>query len=379
MKRIAVFSGKRGGFGAMLRIMKGIDAHPELELKVIVSDMHLNPVFGHTADEVRSLVPIDAQIDLGEYGDSPLDRTMALGRLVESLAPALEKLRPDILLLLGDRGETLAAAMCAVEMGIVVAHIQAGDISGGLDDIHRHATTKLAHLHFSQNERQRERVIRLGEDPARVWASGAPYVDNIIQGGFPSSREALASLGLDFAEPYFIMIHHSDTYRTAESYDQAKAILTALTQRSERAIVLYPCSDPGFKGIFKALDEFKNHERFRFFPNIDFRTFLGLLSGARALVGNSSCGILEAPYFRLPFINVGQRQKNRETSTNVIHAEPNVDAILDALAMADGENFRKSLRKDDHPFGDGNACERIVDVLASTEITPELFCKRITF
>ena len=148
-KKIAVITGKRGGLGALSKIMDGIETNPAMELIVIATDMHLSNTFGHTIDEVKSKVRVDAVIDLGDYGDMPLDRTIAMGELVAKLAKILERNRPDIVLLLGDRGETLAAAMCAAEMGIVIAHIQAGDISGGIDELHRHSITKLALLHFS--------------------------------------------------------------------------------------------------------------------------------------------------------------------------------------------------------------------------------------
>ena len=224
-RRVAVFTGKRGGFGAMLRIMRLVKNDPAMELKVIASDMHLNQVFGATIDEVRSQIEVDAVVDLSNYGDKPLDRAQALGRCVEGLAPVLSELKPDILLLLGDRGETLAAAMCAAELGIIVAHIQAGDISGGLDDIHRHAITKLAHLHFSQNENQRQRVIKLGESAERVWTSGAPYVDNIVRGAYPSARQALETIGLANIGEYFVVLQHPDTYRPEKSYDHADGYL----------------------------------------------------------------------------------------------------------------------------------------------------------
>ena len=378
-KKIAVFTGKRGGFGAMLRIMRGVMEHPDLELMVIASDMHLNPTFGNTIDEVRSRVPVDEVVDIGPYGDTALDRTVALGKVVQGLAPVLEKRRPDILLLLGDRGETLAAAMCAAEMGVVIAHIQAGDISGGLDDIHRHAITKLSHLHFSQNERQRQRVIRLGEDEWRVFNTGAPYVDNIVHAEHPGPDEALRTLGLEPGGPYAIMLHHPDTYRPGESYAQAKAVLGALKAQEQRTIVVYPCSDPGYQGVLDALREFADVPYFQMFPSIDHQVFLGLMSGASFLVGNSSGGIIEAPYFRLPFVNVGLRQAGRDKAANVIDAAPEAKAIAQAMEQARSAGFRARMDKDQAPFGDGNASRRILDVLERVEVTPELFRKRIAY
>ncbi len=378
-KRIAVFTGKRGGFGAMLRIMRGIQGHAALDLKVIASDMHLSSTFGKTIDEVKNQIPVDAVVDLGEYGDAPLDRARAMGRVAERLAPVLADLRPDILLLLGDRGETLAAAMCAAEMGIVIAHIQAGDISGGIDDIHRHAITKLSHLHFSQNESQRQRVIRLGESSDRVWNTGAPYIDNIVHGGFPSTTEALQALNLDLDLGYFIVLQHSDTYRPHLGYEHTRAILKALSRRSEPSIVIYPCSDPGYQGVIRAIEEFNGHRQFHVFRSIEAMNFIGIMNGAKALVGNSSAGIIEAPYLHLPFVNVGLRQDGREMCSNVISCNGTEDEISAAIEKSDSPTFRARLATDDKPFGDGHASERILKVLSETTITPELFRKRITY
>jgi UDP-N-acetylglucosamine 2-epimerase (non-hydrolysing)/GDP/UDP-N,N'-diacetylbacillosamine 2-epimerase (hydrolysing) len=378
-RRVAVFTGKRGGFGAMLRIMRLIDADPDMELKVIASDMHLIPTFGFTIDEVRSQVAVDAVVDLGDYGDAPLERAQALGRCVERLAGVLDELRPDILLLLGDRGETLAAAMCAVELGVVVAHIQAGDISGGIDDIHRHAITKLAHLHFSQNERQRQRVIRLGEAAERVWSTGAPYVDSIVRGSFPRPVEALAAIGLPGSLDYFIILQHPDTYRPERSYAHTKAILAAAMDRAEHKIVVYPCSDPGHSDVIRAIEEIGDAPGFSVFRNIESQTFLGLLRGAKALIGNSSAGIIEAPYFALPFVNVGSRQNGREAADNVIDCDGTQAAIEVGLERLADPNFRSALKADARPFGDGYASERIVDVLKTFPLDPALYRKRITY
>lgn len=379
MKRIAVFTGKRGGFGALMPVMEGIQLDPNLELKVIAADMHLSKKFGNTLNEVQQRVTVDATVDMGDYGAKPLDRAQALGRCIQELARVLEELHPDILLMLGDRGETLAAAMCAAEMGVVIAHVQAGDISGGLDEIHRHAITKLAHLHFSQNESQRQRVISLGEDAHRVWNSGAPYVDNILARPVMDLAEALSAIGLPKDMNYSIMLQHSDSYRPEVGFDHTMAILQVLDERDEDAIVIYPCSDPGYDKVIEALEHYEGNPKFHFFKSIEAPVFLGLMKGCTALVGNSSGGIIEAPYLQTPFINVGLRQEGREMAENVICCDGDANEIRAAFERAKTDEFQEAMRNDATPFGDGHAGERILEVLRNVEVTPELFRKRITF
>ncbi len=379
-KKICIFTGKRGGFGAMLGIMQRIQDDPDLELQIVASDMHLSETFGSTLNEMENRISVDAVVDMGDYGSAVVDRTQALGRCISGFSEVLDRLKPDIVLLLGDRGETLAAAFCAVEMGIVVAHIQAGDISGGLDDIHRHSITKLCHLHFSQNERQRERVIRLGESPDRVWNSGAPYIDNILQARYPKPAEALTNIGVPTDRPYFLVLQHSDTYRPELAYDHTRAILDAMAEKPETKIVIYPCSDPGYARVIEALKEFEGRDGLHMFKSTEALTFLGLMSGAKALVGNSSGGIIEAPYFKLPFILVGDRQDGRDMANNVIKvSKPTQDTIDQAILRSEDPVFRAAMDDDAQPFGDGQACPRIYNVLKQTNVTPSLFRKRISY
>jgi UDP-hydrolysing UDP-N-acetyl-D-glucosamine 2-epimerase len=381
MKKVAVFTGKRGGFGAMFGIMDLINSDPEMELQIIVSDMHLSEKFGSTISEVEGRYEVSAYVDLGEYGDNLIDRTKALGKCIYELSNALEKLKPDLLLLLGDRGETLAAAFCAVEMGVIVGHIQAGDISGGVDDIHRHAITKLSHLHFSQNESQKQRVINLGEIPEHVWNTGAPYIDNVINAQLKPTLEVLNKYDIPFnSEGFYIVLHHSDTYNLKESSKQVNSILKVLSTVSKSKIVIYPCSDPGHIGIIREINKYKNTNDFYMFKSIEALDFLSLLKGAKALIGNSSGGIIEAPYFNLPFVLVGGRQDGRQYGNNVIKVESDYENnIIKALSTIDSDMFAKRMEGDVNLFGDGNASRKIYGAIKNTNLDDKLFRKRIVY
>ena len=367
-KKIAIVTGKRGGFGAMYKIIQGIKSDKEMDLFIIATDMHLSKTFGYTLNEVESAIRVNAVVDLGEYGDQMLDRTLAMSKLISGLAEIFNRERPDIVLLLGDRGETLAAAVCAIE------------ISGGIDEIHRHAITKLAHLHFSQNESQRQRVIGLGEHPDRVWNVGAPYVDNILDEKLMDYDQALDKCGLKMPyHGYYVVLQHSDTYRPQVGYEHMLAILQAMDNAGTDVVVVYPCSDPGYQQVIKAIDEYLDRSRFHFFRNIEATTFLGILSGAKAIIGNSSGGIIEAPYVNVPFINVGLRQDGREKALNTYSCDGKREEIEKALEIVDTNEFYTKMIGDKYHFGDGNASQRILEILKSIDIKPELFRKRITY
>ena len=378
-KKIAVFTGKRGGFGAMLPIMKMIHADPDLTLVVIASDMHLREEFGKTLKEVEANIPVDYLVDMGSYGDGYSERAAALGRCILGLQGVLEDAKPDILLLLGDRGETLAAALCAVEMGIVVAHIQAGDISGGIDDIHRHAITKLSHLHFSQNEAQRRRVISLGEHPERVFNSGAPYIDTLysVPATLPSETKVKFQIPLD--SDFITILFHPDTYLPERAEEQMNQILEACRLTELYGLVIYPCSDPGYMGVIRSINRFAPYNKFRIHRSIEFEDFVNVLRHSKILVGNSSAGIIEAPYLNLPFILVGNRQDGREHASNVIKVDAKKELILSAIKAAMQGDFRSKIEMDKMPFGDGTATFKIFNVLKDITVDEKLFRKKITY
>ena len=377
-RNICVSTGKRGGFGALVRLMRLIDQDPDLELQVIVTDMHLSETFGYTVQEVERYFSIAEHVRMDQEGDSGRDRAEALGRCMSRMAAALERLGPDIVVLLGDRSETLATAFACVEAGIPVGHIQAGDQSGGLDDIHRAAITKLCHLHFAQTERQAARVLSMGEEAWRVFVTGAPYVDRIIAREFTEETEVAKLFDLDLDRPITVVLQHSDTCAPNRSYQDMREVLEPVVEFDGQAVICYPCSDQGYAGVIKAIQEFETQSNCRVRKNIDSVDFLGLLAVADVMVGNSSSAIIEAPYFDLPAVNVGNRQRGRERGSNVIDVEPSRHAILAGLRRAIDPEFRRWLRRQPKPFGDGTASEKIFNEIRKVPTGPSLFEKRLT-
>jgi GDP/UDP-N,N'-diacetylbacillosamine 2-epimerase (hydrolysing) len=359
--------------------MRLLEADEQLELLVLLGDMHASDVFGATADEVRRALP-GSRIEVIEMGagrgDAPLVRAENLATCLSGAARVLERERPDVVLVHGDRGEHLMVAYAALQLGLVVAHTQGGERSGNVDELQRHAITKLAHVHFPETEVAAERLRRLGEDEWRIHVVGSTYVDRIVQRSFAHPAEARRSLGLGPDEPFLLAVVHPETYRSREeNRELATEVFAGVAKTQLRTVVTYPCSDPGYDGIVDALRALDD-ERFVVRRNVDNDVYLGLMASAAALVGNSSAALVEAPYLRLPCVNVGDRQRGRERDGNVVDAEPRADEI--AAAIAEARALRSQLQPSNR-LGDGSASERIIDVLKGLEIGPRLVRKQLSY
>ena len=377
-RKIAILTGKRGGFGALIGVMKLIAKDPALKFDLIVTDMHLSPKFGSTVQEVEKWFKVSSRIDLEQSNDSARERAKALGRAVIKMVEVLTKLKPDILLTLGDRGEVLSAAIAALELNIPIAHILGGDVAGNRDGNRIHAITKLAHLHFPSSQDSYQRILKLGEEPWRVHNVGASYIDYIVAKKYTPNKAVRKKYHLGPREDYFICIQHPMTMQEGRSYDEMYQLLSALKSYGTRTIIVYPCSDQGYQGTLAAINKFKNVPFFDVYKNIEALDFWGLQSGAKLFIGNSSSGLMETPYFKLPTVNIGNRQKGRIHDNNVIDASPKPTAILSAINRALSKSFRSKI-SNHHVFGNGQAGKKIVAVLKNVEINDKLLMKKITF
>lgn len=378
-RKICVVNGKRGGFNALLPTMRAIDEDPALALQVVLTDMHLSETFGYTYDYAKKLVSISKTVPMAQAGASPRERAEALGRGLSGLATAFAELRPDMVLLLGDRSETLVAAFAALQLKIPVAHIQGGEVSGNIDGIQRHAITKLAHLHFTETEGAKRRVVALGEEPWRIHYVGAPYVDFLTQKLYTPEEEVRKKFNLGDREPFLLVLMHPLTTEPEKSRESMRAVLSAVEETKLRAIVAYPCSDQGYQGIIDAIEEHRGNPKFSIYKNVPAEDFVGLEACATALVGNSSAGIYEAPYLHTPAVNVGRRQEGREREPNVIDVPVEATAILRGIRKAATAVFRDHALKPKGIYGDGRAFERMLKVLKEVELGPKLFEKKLTF
>ncbi len=380
-RKICVINGKRGGFNALLPTMRAFNEDPVCELQVVLTDMHLSKTFGHTIDYAKKLIKVSKIVPIGQVGSSARERTEALGRGLTGMAEALESLAPDIVLLLGDRSETLIATFAALQLKIPVAHIQGGEISGNIDGIQRHAITKLSHLHFTETKKAAKRVEMLGEESWRIHYTGAPYIDFIKQKWYTPEHEVREKFNLKEDEQFFLVLMHPVTTEPEKSYAHMKETLSAIAETGIRAIIAYPCSDQGYQGVIDAIEAHKDNPQFSIHQNIPAHDFIGLEACTTALIGNSSAGIYEAPYVYTPAVNIGKRQEGRERESNIIEVM-NVEkkAIIEAIhtAMTD-QDFREKLMHPEGIYGDGRAYERIVKTIKEIQLGETLFEKKTVF
>jgi GDP/UDP-N,N'-diacetylbacillosamine 2-epimerase (hydrolysing) len=379
-RKICVISGKRGGFGALIRTMQLIEKDPDLELQLILTDMHLSREFGYTIKEVDGWFSVAEKVDIKQKNDTSVSRTGAMGLCMHKMAHAFNSLKPDILLIIGDRGEVFASAIAAANLNIPIAHIQGGDVSGNVDEVFRHAITKLSHIHFPATEDSARRIRKMGEEKWRIHVVGDVHVDLIKAKMYTPAKIVRARYRLSDNEDFMMVLYHPVTTEPENSYKDMKNVLKAVMRFNIKVILTYPCSDQGYQGIIDAINEVSHSEQFHIYKNIEAPDFLGLLSCTKVLIGNSSSGLIEAPYFKLPVVNVGKRQLGRLREENVIDVEPKTDSIYRAINMAFNDNkFHEKLKHCGHVFGNGKCAEKIVGILKNIEINKKLIEKRMTY
>jgi len=378
-KKIAFLTGSRGEWGYIRPILRIIDEDPDLDYSIIATNMHLLPEFGMTVHEIeRDGFRVDERIYMTFDGYTAATMTKSLACLLLELPTALQRLRPDVLLLAGDRGEQLMGAVAGMHLGIPVAHIQAGELSGNVDGIVRHAITKLAHLHFAANTEFADRVRRLGEQEFRIHTTGAPLVDELVNGQFAPEDDLRRRYRLDAGNPCILAVQHPVTEEEEEAGDQAAELIQALIEVGWPTVLIYPNADAGSEAI-RAQIQKHMRPQLKVFRNLPRHDYLGLMRMADCMVGNSSSGIMEAPTFGIPTVNIGRRQKGRPQSSNVINVGYQREDIVRAVCRAASEEFKVQARGAVNPYGDGHASERIVAILKNLEVNEAFLWKTLTY
>jgi UDP-hydrolysing UDP-N-acetyl-D-glucosamine 2-epimerase len=346
--------------------------------ELIAIGAHLSPEFGTTAREIEADgFAVDEKVECLLSSDTDVGMAKAIGVAVLGLAEVLGRLRPDLLLLIADRYELLAPAAVALSLRIPIAHIEGGEVSeGAVDDAVRNALTKLSHVHFTPTETARRRVLAMGEEDWRVHRTGAPSLDHLRRRELPSRAALARVLGFDLGRPSVVVAYHPVTL-ARDTLRETQAVFTALAQLPHTIVFCFPNADAGSRALIERARGFcATHPRARLFVNLNPLDYWALLREVDLLLGNSSSGIMETPTLRLPTVNVGMRQQGRERARNVIDAEPDADAILQAVSRGLLPGFRESLDGMENPYGDGQAGERIADVLCRVPLGEALLLKR---
>lgn len=378
MRKIAVVTGTRAEYGLLYWILKAIERDIDLELQLIVTGAHLSHVFGHTVDFIlKDGFKVAKQIDVLMSSDSQEAISKSIGIAVMGLSQTYSELKPDLLLVLGDRYEILAAVCAALPFNIPIAHIHGGEVTeGAIDEQIRHAITKMSHIHFASTKIYADNIISMGENPANVHFVGAPALEWHLSSSWLSKQELGSELEIDFNKPYIIATFHPVTTELDHTEIYVESLIKALTRLNMRVIFTGANADSHGSLINARLQkESLTNQNFSFVMNLGSLRYFSCLKYASALVGNSSSGIIEAGFFDLPAVNIGTRQRGRIAGSNVIHVGYDEMDIYDATKKALSTSFRNSIDNLSNPYGNGHVSERVVTCLKNVDLG-KLFVKR---
>ena len=381
-KKVCIVVGSRANYSSIKSVMSAVSEHPDLTLQLVVGASALLDRYGAVVNLIESdgFVP-DARVHMLIEGETPTTMAKSTGLGLLELPTVFDTLRPDVVVTVGDRFETMATTLAAAYMNIPIAHTMGGEVSGTIDESIRHAVTKFAHIHFPASVQARDRIIKLGEDPETVHMVGCPRVDLVAE--ILREREDLgvdlfeAGVGskFDLSEPFVLISQHPVTTEYGEGESQITATLEAVREVDIPALILWPNADAGSDDIARGMRKWRERglaERMHFFKNLPITTYVRIMKQAACLVGNSSSGIREGAFIGTPVIDLGTRQRNREHATNVIHTAHDCSAIAEAL--------QRQLTHGAYPsepiYGNGNAGQAVADILASQQVQVQ---KQMTF
>ena len=378
MRKIGVVTVARSDYGIYRPILTRMRDDPEIEMRLYVSGTHLSILHGNTADLIeKDGYEIAQRIEMLIASDRPEAISKSIGIGILGFAQALAQEKPDILLVLGDRFEMYSAVIAALPFNIPVAHIHGGEVTeGAIDDALRHSITKLSHVHFVSTSEYAKRVMQLGEEPWRIHISGAPALDNLKEISLYSAAELESLFGLNLRHPALLVTYHPVTMEYDRTSAHVENLLWALEKSELPVIFTMPNADASNQIIRqKILTYVKTHPNAQHVENMGVRGYFSLMSIALAMVGNSSSGLIEAPSFFLPVVNIGNRQKGRIRAANVIDVDNDPEQILGAIQRAVSEDFRGQLSSLVNPYGNGNATELILTKLKEIALDQRLIQK----
>jgi UDP-N-acetylglucosamine 2-epimerase (hydrolysing) len=361
MKKILFLTGTRADFGKIKSLIAILDSHQDFEVFIFVTGMHLQKEYGFTLIEIERCNFKNVHSFENQTHETTMDLTLA--KTIDGFSSYCKKINPDLIVIHGDRVETLAGAIVGSLNNILVAHIEGGELSGTVDELIRHSVTKLSHIHFVSNDEAAKRLLQMGEIKSSIFTIGSPDIDIMFSDNLPTEESVKEYYKIDF-DQYAIVMFHPVTTEAKQMKQYAEDFVNSLLLTNENFVVIYPNNDLGSKFIIDAYQKIKDNNRFRIFPSLRFEYFLVLLKNAKFIIGNSSAGIREAPYYGIPIINIGTRQQNRTLNADIINVDYQKVNILNALLSI--TVHKQSLSE--NSFGKGNSAKLFLNSLLSTKI-----------
>lgn len=360
-KKILFLSGTRADFGKIKSLIQILEDSADFEVFVFVTGMHLQEIYGYTLIEIERCNFKNVFTFENHTHETTMDLTLA--KTIEGLSDYCKNINPDMIVVHGDRVETLAGAIVGSLNNILVAHIEGGEISGTVDELIRHSVSKLSHIHFVSNKEAEKRLIQMGEIKDSVFTIGSPDIDIMFSNQLPEFNVVKEYYEIPFKEFAIVMFHPVTTeFQLMQEY--ANTFVGCLLKDDHNYIVIFPNNDLGSQFILDAYEKLKQNVRFRIFPSIRFEYFLTLLKNSQFIIGNSSAGIREAPYYGIPIINIGTRQQNRAVRADIINTDYSEKGINEALSIIDSYKIQKA----DNDFGEGNSAELFLKSLMKNDI-----------
>jgi UDP-N-acetylglucosamine 2-epimerase (hydrolysing) len=361
VKKILFLTGTRADFGKVKSLISIVDEKPNFEVHVFVTGMHLQKEYGYTLIEIERCNFKNVHTFENHTHETTMDLTLA--KTIEGLSSYCKTIHPDLIIIHGDRVETLAGAIVGSLNNILVAHIEGGELSGTVDELIRHSVSKLSHIHFVSNNEAAKRLIQMGEMESSIFTIGSPDIDIMFSDDLPNIETVKKYYEIDF-DNFGIVLFHPVTTEAKDMKKYAENFVAALQNDSHNFVIIYPNNDLGSQFIINEYLNLKENKRFRIFPSVRFEYFLTLLKNSQFIIGNSSAGIREAPYYGIPIINIGTRQQNRAVHADIINVDYTQESILDALKTIDSHKIQ-SVNAD---FGSGNSTELFVKAIENNDI-----------
>jgi UDP-N-acetylglucosamine 2-epimerase (hydrolysing) len=356
MKKIVFLTGTRADFGKIKPLLLQLEHHSDFEVFVFVTGMHLQELYGYTLIEIQRCQITNIHTFENHTHESTMDLTLA--KTIEGFSAYCKEIQPDLIVVHGDRVETLAGAIVGALNNFLVAHIEGGERSGTVDELIRHSVSKLSHLHFVSNAEAAKRLLQMGEEEQTIFEIGSPDIDIMFSKQLPDIESVKSYYEIPF-ETYAVVLFHPVTTELDQMEIHAQQLVNALMEDTQNYVVVYPNNDMGNHHIFKAYEALHNHPRFRLFPSLRFEYFLQLLKQAEFIIGNSSAGIREAPSYGVSAINIGTRQLNRATHPCIYNVSYETSAILLAIQSAKP----KSTEEMPQQFGEGRSAQLFLEAL----------------